>query len=822
MSRTYEIPTFLSETQPVELIARLEDARQEGSTVLLTCRGLRYTPEIHNFYGTRCEVTFQPGNPGAPIAVRLDFCTPEILRVRCFPGADVPEHDTPMVVGRFDEPVAVQMRRDERQVTLETSALRVVVMCEPWQMIVYDRAGRQVWATRPVDIEPLRRPVEQWNPPQERWLFLHRYAYPAGFSAGGSRPDWDAAFASFDLHYDEHIYGLGEDFGRLDKRNIERRLWVQEGFGNASPAAYKQAPFYMSSRGYGLFVNTSNAVRFNVGSLDHTALSVVVEDTQLLDFYLIYGPTFKDILPRYTAITGAPAVPPAWSFGLWMARITYNSQEQVERVAAELRGHRIPCDVIHIDTGWYEQEWVCDLTFSPTRFPDPAGMLARLREAGFRVCLWQLPNLVIESRLFQEAAERGYLAKRPYGKPYLFSGFLSDAGLIDYSNPEAVAWLQSKLTALFEQGVAVIKADFGEGAPPDACYHGVPGESMHNLFPLLYNQAVFEATEAFYGPGQGVIWARSAWAGSQRYPVHWSGDGIGRYEDLACVLRSALSFGLSGFPFYSHDVGGFSGLPSPELYARWIQFGTFSSHVRCHGQPPREPWEYGEQTEAIFRQYMDLRYRLLPYILSEAQECGRTSLPMLRALVLEYPDDPTSYTLEDQYLFGRSFLVAPILDESGQRKVYLPAGAWVDYWDKTVLHGPVWIEVNAPLERIPLYVRAGAILPYAPLSQYVGEQPCDPLAIEIYGPQGEGNYLASVGEGLPPVSIHYHHEPGQLLVTIGAAPGVVALTVWGAAVRNVALDGDPSLALEPVAFGGWRVRFNGQSAHQVLFHLDER
>jgi alpha-D-xyloside xylohydrolase len=356
-------------------------------------------------------------------------------------------------------------------------------------------------------------------------------------------------------------------------------------------------------------------------------------------------------------------------------------------VARDLRAHAIPCDVIHIDTDWYERDWECDLRFGPTKFPDPAGMISALRTQGFRVCLWQWPNMLVGSALYNEARDGGYLAKRSNGHAYTYPGFMADAGFIDYSNPAAVAWIQDKFRALFRQGAACIKADFGEGAPPDAVYHGVPRESMHNLYPLLYNQAVFAVTEEFWGEGQGIIWGRSAWAGSQRYPVHWSGDGIARYEDLPCVLRSALNFGLSGFPFYSHDIGGFSGLPSPDVYVRWAQFGLFSSHARAHGTPPREPWVYGAEAERIFRQYDNLRYRLLPYIYSEAVECGRSSLPMLRALALDFQDDPTALAIDDQYLFGPSILVAPILDERNRRAVYLPPGQWIDYWSKQTLDG---------------------------------------------------------------------------------------------------------------------------------------
>jgi len=821
IKKTYEVSRFIEdkrteESLPVNLIASLAGYEQQGNSVLLVCDSLRYEPQIYNFYGTKCEVTFKPGEPGPRFAVRLDFCTPKIVRVRLSQGEVVPVNATPMVVGRFEEEdIQLTCHEEENNLIIKSEALEVQVIREPWQIIIFDRQRNRIWATKPVDIDALRRPEEQWNPPQERWLFLHRYAYPMGVQ----RADETRAFASFDLAYDEHIFGLGEDFGRLDKRNIDRNLWIEEGFGNTSPAAYKQVPFYMSSKGYGLFLNTSNAVTYRIGSLDHTGLSVIVHDADFLDFYFIYGPKMRDILPRYTAITGKPGLPPMWSFGLWMGRITYNSQEQVEQVAQALREHRIPCDVIHIDTGWYEEEWVCDLMFCSFRFKHPESMMKKLHDQGFKVSLWQLPLLVIESSLFWEAAEKGYLVKRPNGKVYLSSGFLSDAGLIDYSNPEAVTWIKEKITKLFEFGVDVIKVDFGEGAPADGVYAGMPSESMHNLFPLLYNKAIYEATEDYFGKGKALIWARSAWAGSQRYPLHWSGDGVARYEDLACVLRSALNFGLSGFPFYSHDVGGFSGLPSPELYARWIQFGAFTSHVRCHGQPPREPWEYGKETEGIFRKYMNLRYRLLPYIFSEAYESINTSMPMLRAMVLEYQDDPTVFTIEDQYLFGRSFLVAPILDETGKRKVYLPEGSWIGYWNKAEIQGPCWVDVEASLDVLPLFIKSGSIIPYGPTKQFVGETPCDPLLIEIYPLKGYQEYLVHDPD-VGPIPISYDYTADRVIVTTGPAVGEIEIVLYGLPVGAALLDGSQSLTADDDEHKTCRVTFNGQESHQVTFHLE--
>ncbi len=774
---TYEIPRFLGDPSvPVELVSEVISHEHHGNSVILRCRANRYQPQIHDHYGTLAETVFDPPTDGQPVTVRLDFETEEIMRVRLAPGDSVPANDTPMVVGDFPG-AAINVSTTDDTLTIETTAITVTVQREPWQLTVTDKNDTVVWTTKPVDIAPLRRPVEQWNPPQQRWIFLHRYAYPAGTADHGDRQH---SFVSFDLHYDEHIYGFGESYGRLDKRETYQPLWLQEGFSNASQATYKRAPFFMSTRGYGIYMNTANAVRCHVGDLEHTALSVIVDDTTLTDFYFIYGPSLKDILPRYTSITGQPAVPPKWTFGLWMARISYNSQQQVEAVADKLRERDIPCDVIHIDTNWYKNDWECDLEFCDEKFPDPAAMTARLRDQGFRVCLWQWPNMVVTSPMFHEGHQGGYLAKQPNGQPYLFTGFDVDAGFIDYSNPDAVTWVQAKFRKLFDLGVAAIKVDFGEGAPPDAIYAAAPSEQMHSLYPLLYNKAIWDVTEDYFGKGEAVVWARSAWAGSQRYPVHWSGDGVARHEDLACVLRAALSFGMSGFPFYSHDIGGFSGIPSSELYVRWAQFGLFSSHARAHGEPPREPWEYGDEAEAIFRQYTELRYRLMPYIYSEAVRCGKTSWPMLRPLVLEYQDDPNTYTLDDQYLFGPSLLVAPILDESNQRRAYLPEGIWIDYWTKETVPGGRWIHVEAPLDVMPMWVRAGAILPYGPLVQHTGERPLDELRVEIYQPGESGSFVIHNDSAQLP--IRYTYADGLLSVEVDHPN--VEIVVYGVTVAG--------------------------------------
>lgn len=827
MRKTFELEPFLGESVAVELVNDVIDFQFGDQAATIECEMQRVRPLLYDSYGTRYENVYLPVEDAGIATLRLDFCTPDIVRVRFAPGNDVPANtltatgNTPMVVAEFDAPVAVEVQENPEAIELTTASLRVVLQRRPWQLRIYarddDRPGREVFCTRARQIPTALPELDfEFDP---SWNFYHRYAYPLGVT----RRDGDAVqvFDSFDMAHNEHFYGFGESYTHLDQRGRKVDLWVEEVYSNTSAAAYKRIPFFVSSRGYGLFINTSYPITAHMGDLTGAAYSLIAHRCPALDYYFIYGPTFKDILPRYTQITGRPKLPPKWTFGHWMSRITYKSQQEVERVAGELRSHRIPTDVLHIDTGWFTEEGNCDLRFDPVKFPDPAGMAQRLHGQGYHLSVWQWPNMIVGNPMCEEAKARDFLVKRSDGKVYHQAGYADDAAVLDYSNPDMVAWVQEKFRALFRLGVDVIKVDFGEGAPVDGCYYGYPGYAMHNLYPLLYSKAIFDVTEEFFGEGNAAIWARSAWAGSQRYPVHWSGDGVATWRDLPCTLRSGLSFGLSGFPFWSHDIGGFVGKPAPELYARWVQLGMFSSHARAHGAPPREPWAYGLQTEAIYRQYAELRYRLLPYLYSQAVEAVQRSLPVLRALVLEFQDDPTVFTIDDQYLLGDSFLVAPIMEETNQRRVYLPAGNWVDYWTKERVTGARWLDVEAPLEVLPMWVRAGAIVPMGPVRQYVDEKPLDPLTLELYAP-GQAGAFTLYEQGRPENHLSYTLEQGSqgeahLIVSMGPTPGQVELICYGTSVQAASVNGT-ELPLKDHG-AGRLVRFDGRAGSRVVLTL---
>ncbi|MBD3421928.1 MAG: alpha-xylosidase [Chitinivibrionales bacterium] len=513
---------------------------------------------------------------------------------------------------------------------------------------------------------------------------------------------------SLTLRHDEKIFGCGESFTRLDKRGQKLTLWTQDAYGVLNRSMYKPIPFFMSSAGYGVFVHTGAPVTFDFG-LTHDQYSSVYGGPQLDLFFFIGSP--KQILSEYTALTGRSPVPPLWSFGLWMSRVSYHSEKEVRDVAAKMRRHKIPCDVIHIDTDWFERNWLCDYSFSKSRFPTARKMIKELDKQGFKISLWQLPYFLPDNVLYKELKDRMLAIMDADGR------LPTEDAILDFSNPRTVEWYQNKLRTLLKMGVAAIKADFGESAPLQGCYFsGASGLYEHNLYPLRYNKAVADVTQEIRH--EAIIWARSAWAGSQRYPVHWGGDSEVTDNAMASSLRAGLSLGLCGFTYWSHDIGGFCRPSEPELYARWMPFGMLTSHSRCHGRKPKEPWPYGSAFQTQFRAAVELKYRLMPYIYSQAVISSRQGWPMMRTLFFEYPDDPSSWHINDQYLFGSDLLVAPLFEaHQKQRSVYLPEGTWIDYHTRRAYTGKTWHTIASGSLPVVVLVKDGAILPHIPVCQ---------------------------------------------------------------------------------------------------------
>ncbi|HWB25511.1 MAG TPA: TIM-barrel domain-containing protein [Chitinophagaceae bacterium] len=537
---------------------------------------------------------------------------------------------------------------------------------------------------------------------------LHHKTIPLMFTKRAGDYSRSVA-ASFTMQHDEKIYGCGESFTALNKRGQKLVLYSTDVQSTATKEMYKPVPFFISSRGHGMFLHTSTPVTFDFGH-DYAGSKILYSGDDSLDLFLFIG-TPKEILSAYTALTGRSPLPPLWSFGLWMSRFSYTSQQQVAEVAAKLRAHKIPCDVIHIDAGWFENGINCDYRFSQQTFPQPQEMIDSLKQHGLRISLWQIPYYTQHNNIFNDVVTEELCVKDANGNLY------GEDAILDFSNPAAQQWYTQKIIPLLQMGVSAIKADFGEAAPYKGLYASdKTGFYEHNLYPLRYNQLLANITAQV--TGEHIIWARSAWAGCQRYPVHWGGDPEVSDTGMAGTLRGGLSLGLSGFSFWSHDIGGFLSSPNEELFARWAVFGLFTSHSRVHGFPPREPWEFSDSFLQTFRRIVEMKYRLMPYIYTQAVIACENGWPLLKALLLNYPADETVWQIEDEYLFGDDILVAPLMEENcTKRKVYLPAGTWVDYQTKKIYAGGQWVMIKAGIVPGIILARYGTLIPHAALAQ---------------------------------------------------------------------------------------------------------
>ncbi len=510
----------------------------------------------------------------------------------------------------------------------------------------------------------------------------------------------------------ELIYGLGERFGPVVKNGQSVDIWNADG-GTSSDQAYKNVPFYISNRGYGVFVDHPGHVSFEVGSeaVERVQFSVRGER---LDYYVIAGDP-KQVLDRYTRLTGRPAMPPAWSYGLWLSTsfTTAYDEATVSRFVDEMARREIPLSVFHFDCFWMREFNWCDFEWDRRVFPDPDGMLARLHERDLRICVWINPYIAQRSPLFAEAKEAGYLVKRPDGGVWQWDKWQAGMALVDFTNPAATAWFQGKLAALVEQGVDAFKTDFGERIPTDVVYHdGSDPERMHNYYTQLYNKAVFATLRAARPQGDAVVFARSATTGGQTMPVHWGGDSTSSFESMAETLRGGLSLAMSGFAFWSHDIGGFEGTPEPAVFKRWTAFGLLSSHSRLHGSGSyRVPWLIDEEAVEVTRDFARLKNRLMPYLYAAGREAAACGLPVLRPMQLEFPGDPAVAYLDRQYLLGPDLLVVPVFNAEGVADFYLPEGDWTDFWTGAVVEGGRWRRETHGFRSMPLYVREGAVIP---------------------------------------------------------------------------------------------------------------
>ena len=673
---------------------------------------------------------------------KIDFVTPRTVRIRMLTTPVEPKPAASIMLAK--EPGrdgSWKVTETNDKIIYSSDYGTIQINKNPWRIVLKDKAGRilsQTAALSDADSTQVK-----YTP----FCFVKR----GSDNARRINP-------VFTLTADEMIFGCGESATGLNKAGQKVNLFVTDPQGPETDQMYKPIPFFMSNRGYGMFMHTSAPVTCDFGAT-YIGLNKMFMGDENLDLFVFFGEP-KDILDEYTDLVGKPGMPPLWSFGTWMSRITYFSEKEGYDVAANIRKNKYPCDVIHFDTGWFDVDWQCDYKFSENRFQNPQQMLKDLRSQGFHVCLWQLPYFTPKNRYFSELIEKDMYVKNGNGElPY-------EDVVLDFSNPETVKWYQDKLAGLLNIGVSAIKVDFGEAAPLNGIYaSGKSGWYEHNLYPVRYDMAVSEITKKLHN--ENIMWARAAWAGSQRYPLHWGGDAATTNTGLLGTLRAGLSFGLSGFSFWSHDMGGFVKSTPEDLYCRWIAFGFLTSHTRAHGAPPTEPWLYdSKRVQDVFRKSAEMKYRLMPYVYAQAKECTEKGLPMLRALFVEFPDDPGAWKVDDEYLFGSQILVAPLL-ESGMtgRTVYLPEGKWIDYQTEKVYEGG-WHRIEAGSLPIIMLVRDGSVLPHLKLAQSTAEMDWSKMSLKVYSAdkkQAEGLVCLPADNRIQVVKVDCGKAKPQLL-----------------------------------------------------------
>lgn len=706
---------------------------------------------------------------GVTLAAEVCAAGEGVIRVRLSQDPDARSRSaraTTLVRPGRDEASRVEVAPGRIRVI--TGPLVAEITLDPWGLRFVDLTGQELLAANPGEADISGR---------LRTLPLGRSTVDGSVVA---------YHESFTAAADEHFVGFGEKFTGFDKRGQRAVMWNYDAFGSESDRSYKNVPFYLSSRGYGVLVDSGMATEFDLCQSTHSCVQILVPD-DLIDYYVIAGPAPADILNRYNLLTSRPLLPPKWAFGTWISSgFQADSQDNVLTRARTIRERAVPCDVMHLDCYWQVAGHWSDLRWDSENFPDPAGMLRELAGMGFRTSLWMNPYVSHLSPLFAEAEANGYFLTRPDGSTYVadvWHGSQAACAIVDFTRREAVGWFQSLLRPLLEQGAAVFKTDFAEGVPADAvAANGMTGAELHNVYSLLFNDVVAEVTRST--AGHAMVWARSSFLGGQRHSAQWSGDTNCSYPAMASTLRGGLSHGLSGVPFWSHDAGGFTGRPAPELYVRWAQFGTLSPLVRFHGTTSRLPWDFPAAAEEAVVAAIRLRYHLMPYLYSAAVESSRTGIPLMRALLVDSPTDPTAWQADLEYLLGPDLLVAPMTDPSGTRSVYFPAGEWIDWWSGTVHTGLAHQRIRQPLHRVPLFVRRGSMIAVMEPTDAVGDGPFEAVTLLCFDTSSSATVIRDVD--------------GDTVATARRTDSTVTVTVDGPARIVAARAAFPSPTTSPV------------------------
>ena len=628
---------------------------------------------------------------GPLLTIRISSPAPDILRIRTNHYMGV-QKKSPEFETNIENSIPLQIEEQDNLLKVTSGTLRLEINKTDWRMVFY-RGNEKITDSGPRDLAYVKT---DWH----------------GIAYDDCNIDTTYLQERLSLSVGELIYGLGERFTSFVKNGQTVDIWNEDG-GTSTEYSYKNIPFYLSNKGYGVFVNNPGKVSFEVSTENVKKVQFSVPGEEL-DYCIINGSTIKEVLLRYTDLTGKPALPPAWTFGLWLSTsfVTNYDEETVNSFVDGMFERDIPLKVFHFDCFWMKDYHWCDFLWDSRVFPDPVGMLKRLKSKGLKICVWINSYIGQESYLFKEGMEAGYFIKRPNGDVWQWDMWQPGMAIVDFTNPRACEWFASKLEALLDMGVDCFKTDFGERIPTDVVYSdGSDPIKMHNYYAYLYNKTVFELIERKRGKKEAVLFARSATVGGQKFPVHWGGDCNSDYESMAESLRGGLSFTMSGFGFWSHDIGGFESTATPDVYKRWCAFGLLSTHSRLHGSMSyRVPWAYDEEAVDVLRFFSKLKASLMPYIFRNAIETSKTGIPSMRSMVMEFTEDPNCAYLDKQYLLGDSLLVAPIFNVEGIAHYYLPEGSWTNYFTDEVKAGGRWYKEKIGYQDIPLLVKQGSII----------------------------------------------------------------------------------------------------------------
>ena len=620
-------------------------------------------------------------------------------------------------------PPQVTIREQDDEIRFQSGRTRVVISRKPgaWKMAFYDN---------------------------ERLLTESSYRNLAYMQDMAAKKNY--MVEQLALGVGEYVYGLGERYTPFIKNGQTVEMWNEDG-GTSSEQTYKNVPFYLTNRGYGVFVDNPGDVHFEIASEKVERVQFSVE-AEKLDYYIINGSTPKETVRLYTTLMGKPALPPAWSFGLWLTTSFTTSYDE-ETVSGFIQGmadRNIPLHTFHFDCFWMKPyEW-CSFEWDRDTFPDPAGMLGRYKQRGLKICVWINSYIGQKSYLFDEGVQNGYFVKNLDGSVWQCDRWQAGMALVDFTNPEACSWYQEKLKVLLDMGVDCFKTDFGERIPVTGIkyFDGSDPVKMHNYYAYLYNKTVFELLEGVRGTGEALVFARSTAAGGQKYPVHWGGDCTATYPSMAEELRGGLSLSLCGYGFWSHDIGGFEQTASADVYKRWCAFGLLSSHSRLHGSKSyRVPWLFDDEACDVLRHFVNLKCSLMPYLYRQSVLAHRDGLPVHRAMFLEFPEDPACEALDRQYMLGESLLVAPVFAESGEVTYYLPQGQWTNYFTGEVVTGGCWRTEVHDYFSLPLMVRENTVLPIGSCSTKPDYNYADGVKLCLFQIQ-EGAELRVVIPGL--------------------------------------------------------------------------